>query len=125
MYSQARFWLNKLRNIKHEVMPNFDDIHELIKETNREKELGLSASAILCEAKETFQAVGEKLASRRIHDEIVDRDGYLPEDPAEGVDPADNDEEMAKKLGGEKRLREKEKEVRKGRLSHDMTDWTT
>ena len=118
----AKF-INRSRSLGlHEVMPNFDDIHELIKETNREKELGLSASAILCEAQETFQAVGEKLASRRIHDEIVDRDGYLPEDPAEGVDPADNDEEMAKKLGGEKRLREKEKEVRKGRLSHDMTD---
>ena len=100
----------------NEVMPDFSEIHELVKEINREKALGLSAAAILSEAQETFQAVGEKLASRRIHDEIVDRDGYLPEDPAESVDPADHNEEMAKKLGGEKRLREKEKEVRRRRL---------
>ena len=101
-----------------QVMPDCGEIHDLIKETNREKGLGLSAAYMESEAKDIFQAVGRKLASRRIHDEIVDRDGYLPEDPAESVDPADNDEEMAKKLGGEKRLQEKEKEVRerKGRL---------
>lgn len=99
-----------------EVMPDFGEIHKLIKETNEEKELGLSAAMIFSEAQETFQAVGQKLASRRIHDEIVDREGYMPENPAEGVDPADNDEEMAKKLGGEKRLREKEKEVSKRRI---------
>ena len=96
----------------HKVMPNFDDIHKLIKATNEEKELGLSAAVIMSEAQETFQAVGEKLASRRIYDEMVDREGYMPEDAAEGVDPADNDEEMAKKLGGEKRLREEERKVR-------------
>merc|ERR1711934_136548 len=65
----------------------------------------------MSEAQETFQAVGEKLASRRIYDEMVDREGYMPEDAAEGVDPADNDEEMAKKLGGEKRLREEERKI--------------
>ena len=107
----AKF-INRSRSLGLNCMPEHWEILELIEATNEEKGLGLQKYVMLAEAKDIFRAVCVKLSARRRHDEIVDRDGYLPEDASESVDPADNDEELAKKLGGEKRWREQEERVR-------------
>ena len=106
----AKF-INRSRSLGLNCMPDYWEILELI-EAENEKGLGIPKCVMSEEAKDIFSAVGRMLAARRRHDEIVDREGYLPEDPVESVDPADNDEELAKKLGGEKRWREQEERVR-------------
>ncbi|XP_059091158.1 uncharacterized protein LOC131886775 isoform X2 [Tigriopus californicus] len=73
-------WVNRAKKANREFFPDFADIVKLIESVNQEKNLCLSKSQILDEAKESFIAVGRTLKAQRVHDDMEDLDSYLSED---------------------------------------------
>ncbi len=109
-------FVRERRRAKQEVMPDYPDILELLRETNVDKCLRLSPDEVDEEAKSIFKAVCQKLRSRRVQDtqESLDSWGDVPvtEGSRFGEDPADNDELMRERLEANRALKEeKEQEV--------------
>ncbi len=114
-------FVTRQRKEGKEFFPDFRDVLSLYEKTNEEKGLFLSRDEILREAEGTFHAVCQQLKSRRVHDTEETFESYrevpVKEGPAFRTDPADEDEEMRRKLEQSKQEKErKEQEVR--RLAH-------
>ncbi|XP_060065735.1 eukaryotic translation initiation factor 5B-like [Ylistrum balloti] len=96
-YPEVNRKLEKFVN-KHKIFPDFHDVQKVIRDTSKQKKLGLSGPAIDRLAREAFQDIGDLLQKRRISDLRKTSPGHLQDEQGSREDPALRDPELKKKL---------------------------
>ncbi|OWF44789.1 histone-lysine N-methyltransferase, H3 lysine-79 specific-like [Mizuhopecten yessoensis] len=102
-YPEVNRKLEKFIN-KHKIFPDFHDVQKVIRDTSKQKKLGLSGPAVDRLAREAFQDIGEKLQERRIRDLRKTSPGHLPDEQGLREDPALRDPELKKRLDDNRKI---------------------
>ncbi|XP_033732810.1 FK506-binding protein 5-like isoform X2 [Pecten maximus] len=107
-YPEVNRKLEKFVN-KHKIFPDFHDVQKVIRDTSKQKKLGLSGPAVDRLAREAFQDIGDLLQKRRISDLRKTSLGHLQDEQGLREDPASKDPDLKKKL-------DENRKVGKGKL---------
>ncbi|ODM86996.1 Death domain-associated protein 6 [Orchesella cincta] len=109
-YQEVNEQVEKFLNKKGFLFnPDFKDIHNIFIAVNKSVRLGLTDETLMASAKETFTKVALVIKKRRKKDHEMTLFDLVKSDSI--IDPAEEDEELRKKLEANEAVRGSEKEV--------------